>query len=651
MKKNVFYIFVIFFIVVGLSIDVKGEETNISEELSIVGIQISTNVNLNGENVGVGVRTIYCLNLEIQGKNVEEFGLIYGLGVDENKYSEMKLYSDNPYIYACGANGDGVITKPNNAVDAEIYYAMIMPVYSGLTQEYYVRPYAILSDSTVVYGHIESYSAYRIADYLYQNSLETSETRHKALYQKVLKRVDASYEEIEYEYCGTVMPAEEPAYYSDLEKALKAAEKLQTVDADAKRKDAKASLRIEGKEAIVTLHGHAELTEDIQIPECLVLDLNDYSVSSKNGGSIYYENNLTIENGTLDFENVQRVLSGSLDEDRFLNINQVEIIHKNNSEDGDAFTVMAKNLSCNKSRISVEGNMDARAIYATGETITVKNTDIHVDGKNNGFGIFVAEEGKATVQKNTVDVMAEKWSMGVYGGENSELQLKENKIFCHGNTNNIPIYITEEATVTVDSGSYEGKPISRNDTDSYGTAIFNLGTVQVENGEFIGGNSGIQCGEKSKTVINGGTFKSPNHGGVYVSCGSLGNCKINGGNFICNRGDYTEDELGNIVSFGAGYFGCSGQSEKWWIDIKNAYFENDYGNAVVQKSNDNYIPASLNLYGCTIKAKNYAVWIQNNESVDIYDTYINLYDGCKITGRIYDERATVTGFSRICYFY
>ncbi len=632
--------------------NVQGSELNLSEHLSITGFQISTNVILRGENVGVGVRTVFEATSEIQGKHVERVGLIYGLVNDSNRHSELKLDAGRSDVQPIETPENGKISEREEDGVVIDCYAMIMPVYQGLEQAYYVRPYALLEDGSVVYGHSGTYSAFVIADYLYQRCLLPNEQVHREYYERVLQRARMDYEKVAYQPIDHPEPTVEPVYYESLEAALEDLKNETEENSLQNPEQAKLLLRHNENGVVLKLLADLELDTTVTIPEEMIVNLNDYTMWTDNGSTLSFEKDLTIKNGTMEFQDaVIAINDGSAERNR-LTLRQVKIKHENTVEGKKTVTVNADNLTANKVTIHTNGMQNTQGVVVKGENSEINNSEINAKSMaSNGFGIITAGSGTLKVTRVKGCVNAAQWSMGHYVSNQSKVQLWDCEILCSGKENNVPIYVESLAEASVFSGRYEGIPVPSKNGDSYGTGIFNLGTVTVSDGEIIGGNCGILCKEGSNTVITGGTFLSPNHGGVYCSCGSTGTCKINGGTFRCNRGDYEEEQLGDIVSFGAGYFGCQGSSEQWYVEIHDAAFSNPYGNGVVQKSNNNYIPATLNLYYCEIEAKNYAVWIQNNESVDQYDVMVNLFFCQPVKGSLCDDRYRVTGISRISLMY
>ena len=644
-QKYIVSILIVMILFSGKSVGTRGSSMEFSPELLIDGFQISTNIILNNKDVGVGVRTVYSI-----GENMDEletFGLIYGLENEENKYAALTVESKSPYVKTISATAAGKVRES----DGKKVYAMIMPVYSGLAQEYYVRPYAIRKDGKVLYGHAKCFSAYLVAEYLYENGLERNKERHQNLYNEVLQPVNPDYVQKEYEdVIGEGVLQQQPVYYEHFQEAL----------ADVNAGMVRQEEEIENAEVAVwqeevprmQLMRNISISEECSFSKNVRLDCNEYTITCNAGVGMNFKKNLSIENGTILFQNVEHGIWDVAGEGCELTMSQVQILCENTETTQTLEGIRAENANLNKVEIDCRGRSTSRAIRIKKGSAIIKNSCIRVSSESdNGFGVIAENAGTLQCDNVSIQVSAANWAMGIFFDSQTEGKISRNKVQCVGKKNNVPIYIKEKVEVEVDDGTYWSKPISQNGSDSYGTAIYNLGSVTVFKGTFSGGNSGIQCGNGSVTKIYDGLFQSPNHGGIYAACGSRGLCRIDGGTFRCNRGDYTEEELGNIVSYGAGYFGCSGESESWSVNIRNAFFENRFGSAIVQKSNDNYVPASLNIYDTKIVAKDAAIWIQNNESVDRYNANVTIYEPCQITGILRDDREKVTGKSKIGFFY
>ena len=131
-----------------------------SDELRIEGYQISY--------LGEGVRTIYTVPNSIDGKQVTEVGMVYGIDIDTNYRSEdMRVGSDNPYVKSFKATANGRLAGSTYETGNRKCYVMTMKFVANTAEEfdmfYYVRPYVKLSDGTYVYSSINGFTPYSIA--------------------------------------------------------------------------------------------------------------------------------------------------------------------------------------------------------------------------------------------------------------------------------------------------------------------------------------------------------------------------------------------------------------------------------------------------------------------------------------------------------
>lgn len=137
-----------------------------------------------------------------------------------------------------------------------------------------------------------------------------------------------------------------------------------------------------------------------------------------------------------------------------------------------------------------------------------------------------------------------------------------------------------------------------------------------------GGNAGIGILEKANVIINGGTFKSPNHGGAYVNSGPLGHCEINGGSFLCNGNEYTNEELNGVHAFGGLYFAYYGsKTDAWTVNVRNATIKGGtYGIRV--KSNANYRGATVYVYNSYVKGNSNDIFLDKTSTSENAYCYI-----------------------------
>jgi len=90
------------------------------------------------------------------------------------------------------------------------YYARTMECSDSLSKEaytakYYIRVYAKLSDGSIVYSDVRTYTVYKVADYIYQKNLTPRKSAYDYIYNKILKKVDSTYKEGDFNWNSTIV--------------------------------------------------------------------------------------------------------------------------------------------------------------------------------------------------------------------------------------------------------------------------------------------------------------------------------------------------------------------------------------------------------------------------------------------------------------
>lgn len=173
---------------------VEPVQINISSDIEINGFQISTTAE--------GIRTVYSAGNTVEGDSVSEIGLVYALKSGSVEDDDIYVGSTNSMVASYKATEAG---KLSSAVSKDNSYTMTMlfgddKTSSNFNKIYAVRVYAKLSDGSYVYTSVKEYSIYSIADKLYKNNLMTTFASHNYLYDSVLKVVDSSYAEVDFEW-------------------------------------------------------------------------------------------------------------------------------------------------------------------------------------------------------------------------------------------------------------------------------------------------------------------------------------------------------------------------------------------------------------------------------------------------------------------
>lgn len=170
--------------------------------VEIIGFQIST--------ARGGSRTVYAVEPEINGKEVVERGLVYGLAARADE-SEMYIGADSQYVKAFAATAAGEMDAQLSESSTAKSYAMTMVqnigsiTVAGLEAEYYVRVYAKLSDGTYVYSDVQSFSLYSVADVLYSGNLMNTQESHDYLYNNILSVVKKDYPTVDFQWSNTLV--------------------------------------------------------------------------------------------------------------------------------------------------------------------------------------------------------------------------------------------------------------------------------------------------------------------------------------------------------------------------------------------------------------------------------------------------------------
>lgn len=165
---------------------------------------IDGGIEVNGYQISAtnkGMRTLYSVDRTIDGKKVAGSGMIYSLSKFV-KESDLRVDSTSNYVKSFDSTNNGKCTEVFSDSDLATSYSMTVQFTSKVAAEYSdvwkVRAYAKLEDGTYVYSDCVDYSAYHVADKLYQGCMMTNKTGHDYLYNSILKLVNNSYTAIEY---------------------------------------------------------------------------------------------------------------------------------------------------------------------------------------------------------------------------------------------------------------------------------------------------------------------------------------------------------------------------------------------------------------------------------------------------------------------
>jgi hypothetical protein len=155
-----------------------------------------------------GYRVVY--SLSDQNNKVQEVGLVYGL-TDRMADDELVVGSENEYVYSYAATENGVLSKNFSTFSNGISYARTMEFNDAsvdfFRQEISVRAYAKLKDGTYKYSDIGNLTIYSVADKLYQQNKMKTAYSHNYLFDKILSRVNADYEKVEFNWANIIVQA------------------------------------------------------------------------------------------------------------------------------------------------------------------------------------------------------------------------------------------------------------------------------------------------------------------------------------------------------------------------------------------------------------------------------------------------------------
>lgn len=182
------------------------EGVEAEDSIKVEGYQISTAIG--------GKRVIGSVEPVINGQKVTKWGFVYGLasanGIDFGLTDEDMLVSNvGTYVKAYDSTDAGTIDTKLGDSDTATYFVRTMTFgefsVAAYTAQYKVRAYAVLEDGTYVYSNVRDYSVYEIADYLYKGVLMNTLENHTYLYNNILKAVDPTYKEVDYNWGNVVV--------------------------------------------------------------------------------------------------------------------------------------------------------------------------------------------------------------------------------------------------------------------------------------------------------------------------------------------------------------------------------------------------------------------------------------------------------------
>lgn len=175
---------------------------------------IAKGIEINGYQMNAtasGMRTVYSVEPEINNQKVVNSGIIYALR-DYVEESDLYIGNDNYYVKSFESTMVGLsVINYSNSVTADSYVMTMRfatKTAAERTCEFLIRAYAELEDGSYVYSDACAYDTFRVAKYLYDNSLMWNRVSHDCLYENVLRIVDDEYIKIPYNHVNSIVQAD-----------------------------------------------------------------------------------------------------------------------------------------------------------------------------------------------------------------------------------------------------------------------------------------------------------------------------------------------------------------------------------------------------------------------------------------------------------
>ena len=180
--------------------DQAEDEIEVSDGIEINGYQISP--------ISQGMRTVYSVGDEIDGKAVVSSGMVYSLS-DYAKASELYVGSDNESVASFESTQAGRLERNYSKTGKSSSYAMTMLFAKKNKAEYTasfrIRAYAKLEDGSYAYSDYYTYTIYDVADRLYQQKMMPTMDKHNYLYNDILSVVNSDYTQKEFDISKSII--------------------------------------------------------------------------------------------------------------------------------------------------------------------------------------------------------------------------------------------------------------------------------------------------------------------------------------------------------------------------------------------------------------------------------------------------------------
>ncbi|MCR5836585.1 MAG: hypothetical protein K6G88_08760 [Lachnospiraceae bacterium] len=163
-------------------------EITTSPDVKVDGLQMNVDTTGVSKN-SPSFRVILKSPTTIDENSVESYGTLYALA---SEYAG----DDNGFVKGNTDVKDHTVTATamwEKSGDANQYFTLTFTnngiTAAAMSAEYMIRPYAVLSNETVVYGEITTVSPFAIAKTLYDEKMMSNQADHEFLYNNVLNVV------------------------------------------------------------------------------------------------------------------------------------------------------------------------------------------------------------------------------------------------------------------------------------------------------------------------------------------------------------------------------------------------------------------------------------------------------------------------------
>ena len=293
-------------------------------------------------------------------------------------------------------------------------------------------------------------------------------------------------------------------------------------------------------------------------------------------------NPVSIENCNFDFSDMNDYSTRD-----FYAINGVDVTLKN--------TKIAIKTGIRRSVCGIAG-------YLT--NLNVRDSVIDVKAGGSSCGIF-ANSCVATVNNSKISSASTKAnSYGLRTGSGASVTVNGSELYAYADATSkcaIGVYNAAGGNLICSSSLL----LADNSNQDYGSGIRNEGVATINGGKIVGVHSGLSTSRESKTYVNGGTFQSPHHGGIYFSHNASGEAYVENAILCCSNytGKYdpamlTDGKLG-IVYVGGGS-GADYQNISVYMNGCTLKCESDCNNSIVMRGTSGETGNKLYISNSTI---------------------------------------------------